>query len=52
MAVRLGLKIAMPDFLRKKKQFSAKEANRTHFLTKIRWGIESGEFPTASFDKT
>ena len=52
MAMRLDLKVAMPDFLHNKKQFSAKEANRTRFVTKTRWVIESGEFPAASFDKT
>ena len=52
MAVRLGLKAVMPDFLHKEKQFSAEEANRTRFVTKTRWVIESGEFPAASVDKT
>ncbi|CAF4782168.1 unnamed protein product [Rotaria sp. Silwood2] len=50
VAVRLGLKVPMPGFLHKEKQFSAKEANRTRFVTKTRSVIESGEFAVASFD--
>lgn len=51
VALRLGLKVAMPGFLHKEKQLSAKEANRTRSVSKTRWVIESGEFAIASFDK-
>ncbi|CAF2941717.1 unnamed protein product [Rotaria sp. Silwood2] len=50
VALRLGLKVAMPGFLHKEKQLSAKKANRTCFVTKTRWVIESGEFAVASID--
>ena len=40
----------MPGFLHKEKQLSAEIANRTRFVTKTRWVIESGEFVAASFD--
>ncbi|CAF4119254.1 unnamed protein product [Rotaria sordida] len=31
----------MPGFLHKEKQFSAKEANRTRFMTKTRWNCKT-----------
>ena len=40
---QFGLKVAIPAFLRKQKQFSANEANQTRFITKNRWAIESGK---------
>ncbi|CAF4590004.1 unnamed protein product, partial [Rotaria socialis] len=40
---RLGLQVAMPGFLHNKKQLPADEANRTRFVTKNRWVIESGK---------
>ncbi|CAM4836812.1 unnamed protein product [Rotaria magnacalcarata] len=38
---RLGLKVAMPDFLHNQQQLPADEANRTRLVTKNRWVIES-----------
>ncbi|CAF5149237.1 unnamed protein product, partial [Rotaria magnacalcarata] len=38
---RLGLQVAMPGFLHNKKQHPTDEANRTRFVTKNRWVIES-----------
>ncbi|CAF4540445.1 unnamed protein product, partial [Rotaria magnacalcarata] len=38
---RVGLQVAMPGFLHNKTQFPADEANRTRFVTKNRWVIES-----------
>ncbi|CAF4452172.1 unnamed protein product, partial [Rotaria magnacalcarata] len=38
---RLGLQVAMPSFLHNRKQLPADEANRTRFVTKNRWIIES-----------
>ncbi len=40
---QLGLKVAIPGFLHNQKQFPADEANRTRFVTKNRWVIESGK---------
>ncbi|CAF1418557.1 unnamed protein product [Rotaria magnacalcarata] len=38
---RLGLQVVMPGFLHNKKQLPADDANRTRFVTKNRWVIES-----------
>ncbi|CAF3548310.1 unnamed protein product [Rotaria socialis] len=38
---RLRLQVAMPGFLHNQKQFSPDEANRTRFVTKTRWVVES-----------
>ena len=38
----LGFQPAMPAFLNGKTQLSVDEANRTRFVTKTRWAIESG----------
>ncbi|CAF5224454.1 unnamed protein product, partial [Rotaria magnacalcarata] len=40
---RHGLQVAMPSFLHNRKQLPADEANRTRFVTKNRWVIESGK---------
>lgn len=40
----LGFQTAMPEFLNGKAQFSAEEANRTRFVTKTRWVVESGRY--------
>ena len=39
---RFGLNVQMPDFLKGKKQFPCREANRTRCVTKVRWIVESG----------
>ena len=39
---RFGLSVQMPDFLKGKKQFLCREANRTRCVTKVRWIVESG----------
>lgn len=42
----LGFQPMIPDFLRAgRKQLTAQEANRTRCITKVRWVVESGEFP-------
>ena len=38
---RLGLNVQMPHFLKGKKQFPCREANRTRCVTKVRWIVES-----------
>ncbi|CAF3224730.1 unnamed protein product [Rotaria sp. Silwood2] len=40
---RLGLKGAIPGFLHNQKRLPVDEANRTRFITKNRWVIESGK---------
>ncbi|CAM4783878.1 unnamed protein product [Rotaria magnacalcarata] len=41
---RLDLQVAMPGCLHNKKQLPADEVNRTRFVTKNRWVIESGSY--------
>ncbi|CAF2730047.1 unnamed protein product [Rotaria sp. Silwood2] len=37
----LGLDVCMPDFLNGRRRFDALEANRSRFISKIRWVVES-----------
>ncbi len=37
----LGLDVLMPDFLNGRRRFDAIEANRSRFISKIRWVVES-----------
>lgn len=37
----LGLDVCMPDFLNGRRRFDAMEANRSRFISKIRWVVES-----------
>jgi hypothetical protein len=37
-----GFRVQMPDFLNGKKQLSAREANNSRCVTKVRWIIEGG----------
>ncbi|CAF1333229.1 unnamed protein product [Rotaria sp. Silwood1] len=37
----IGLGVAMPSFLDSKNQFSAKEANQSGCITKVRWVVET-----------
>jgi len=39
-----GYEVVMPSFLKRRKQFTTKEANHTRLVTKVRWVIESGIF--------
>ena len=43
MLTRIRLQVAIPGFLHNQKQFSPDEANRTRFMTKPRWVVESGK---------
>jgi hypothetical protein len=37
----LGLDVCMPEFLNGRRRFDALEANRSRFISKIRWVVES-----------
>jgi len=37
----LGLDVCMPEFLNGRRRFDAMEANRSRFISKIRWVVES-----------
>ena len=41
MMQALGLDVCMPDFLNGRRRFDAMEANRSRFISKIRWVVES-----------
>ena len=41
MMQALGLDVCMPDFLNARCRFDALEANRSRFISKIRWVVES-----------
>lgn len=41
MMKALGLDVCMPDFLNGRRRFDALEANRSRFISKIRWVVES-----------
>jgi hypothetical protein len=41
MMKALGLDVCMPDFLNGRHRFDALEANRSRFISKIRWVVES-----------